>query len=199
VAAATLTEAGVRITGAEIAARYAGGSAGSMYADLERTRGVTVAESVRQQVRDRTLATFRERLAPMAGIEQVLRGLRLASCVASSSDPERIRLSLSVTGLLNYFGDHVFSASQVKAGKPAPDLFLHAAGRMNVPPGECLVVEDSVPGVTAARRAGMISLGFYGGGHCGPDHAERLEEAGATLTFARFEEWDDVLQEVGVS
>jgi beta-phosphoglucomutase-like phosphatase (HAD superfamily) len=85
-----------------------------------------------------------------------------------------------VTGLAGLF-EHVFSAVEVQRGKPAPDLFLHAAARMGVPPRDCLVVEDSVFGIRAARSAGMRVIGFAGGGHCGPEHEQRLADAGAEM------------------
>jgi beta-phosphoglucomutase-like phosphatase (HAD superfamily) len=85
--------------------------------------------------------------------------------------------------LLGHFTPHLFSAMQVDRGKPAPDLFLFAAAQMNTPPARCLVVEDSVPGVTAARAAGMTVLGFHGGSHCRPATSVALRAAGANATF----------------
>jgi beta-phosphoglucomutase-like phosphatase (HAD superfamily) len=72
---------------------------------------------------------------------------------------------------------------QVKRGKPAPDLFLSAAEQMGAAPGRCIVIEDSVPGVTGARAAGMTVLGFHGGSHCRDGHAATLRAAGAHRTF----------------
>jgi beta-phosphoglucomutase-like phosphatase (HAD superfamily) len=78
---------------------------------------------------------------------------------------ERLRLSLEVTGMLSRFEPHLFSATMVAHGKPAPDLFLHAAGRMAIEPAACLVIEDSAAGIEAAQRAGMRVFGFVGGSH----------------------------------
>jgi beta-phosphoglucomutase-like phosphatase (HAD superfamily) len=94
--------------------------------------------------------------------------------VASSSSPERIRLSLSLTGLLEMLNPHIYSASMVTRGKPAPDLFLHAAKGMGVRPEDCVVVEDSPVGIDAARRAGMRVFAFTGGSHAG--HAALARE-----------------------
>ena len=99
--------------------------------------------------------------------------------MASSSEPPRIRHSLTLAGILHHFEPHIFSATQVKHGKPAPDLFLLAAESMGAAPARCLVIEDSVAGVTAARAAGMTVLGFTGGSHCLDGHAEKLRQAGA--------------------
>jgi HAD superfamily hydrolase (TIGR01509 family) len=91
--------------------------------------------------------------------------LRGPKCVASSSPIERVRASLEITGLDRYFERHLFSASEVAHGKPAPDLLLHVAARMRVAPRECVVVEDSPAGVSAAVAAGMMAVGFAGGSH----------------------------------
>ena len=101
----------------------------------------------------------------MSGIAEVLASLPIASCVATSSSPPRARRSLELTGLLPHFEGRVFTASEVANGKPAPDLFLHAAKQMGVSPDQCLVVEDSVPGIKAALAASMRVWHFTGGSH----------------------------------
>ncbi len=85
------------------------------------------------------------------------------TCVASSGTHEKIRSSLGLVGLLERFDGRIFSASDVSRGKPAPDLFLHAAAAMKVAPARCAVVEDSTSGVEAARTAGMRAFGYAGG------------------------------------
>jgi beta-phosphoglucomutase-like phosphatase (HAD superfamily) len=91
-------------------------------------------------------------------------------------------------GLLHHFDPHIFSATQVARGKPAPDLFLFAAREMGVKPEDCLVIEDSIHGVKAAIAANMRVLGFAGASHCRPGHADRLLEAGASATFHHMRE-----------
>ena len=91
---------------------------------------------------------------------------------------------------------NIFSASQVARGKPAPDLFLFAAERMKAAPERCVVIEDSVPGVTGAHAAGMSVLGFHGGSHCPPGHAERLRAAGAGLTFDDMRQLPELVRRV---
>jgi beta-phosphoglucomutase-like phosphatase (HAD superfamily) len=83
--------------------------------------------------------------------------------VASSSGHDNLRYKLELTGLYERFEGHIFSAAEVANGKPAPDLFLHAASRMGAAPADCVVVEDSVYGVQAARAAGMDVFGYAGG------------------------------------
>lgn len=144
----------------------------------ERLTKVLPAE-VAEGIWPATRKLFANRLAPMPGVIPFLQELPWSHCVASSSLPERIRFSLEVTGLLPHFEERYFSSSQVARGKPAPDLFLHAARTMHVEPRKCVVIEDSIAGVTAATAAGMHVIGFVGGGHVAPGHVERLKAAGA--------------------
>ena len=104
--------------------------------------------------------------------------------MASSGTPEKIRAwPRPAPGLYDTLAPHIFSATQVERGKPAPDLFLFAAEQMRRIAAACVVIEDSVPGVTGARAAGMTVLGFHGGSHCRPGYAEKLRAAGAAMTF----------------
>jgi HAD superfamily hydrolase (TIGR01509 family) len=131
------------------------------------------------QVQSRLFEAFRAELLPIAGMPDLVRSVGVKRCVASSSPPDRLGLALELGGYADLFGSAVFSAVEVARGKPAPDLFLHAAARCATPPAQCLVIEDSVPGIAAARAGGMVAIGFCGGGHCPPDHAETLAQAGA--------------------
>ena len=103
---------------------------------------------------------FKEEISPIPGIAKALDQLPYRRCVASSSSYEHIYLGLELTGLITYFTEGIFSASDVKRGKPAPDLFFHAASQLGVAPEECIVIEDSPAGVEAAIAAGMTALGF---------------------------------------
>ena len=122
---------------------------------------------------------------------------RLPICVASSGTPENIRHGLACAGLFDQLAPHIFSAMQVKRGKPAPDLFLFAAGQMKAKPERCVVIEDSVPGVTGARAAGMVVLGFHGGSHCVPGHAAMLRTAGAAVTFDDMRQLPGLIGRIG--
>ena len=113
----------------------------------------------------RLFEVYRRELQPIPGVAATLDRLTIPRCVASSSQMERLRLSLEVTGLLSRFVPHLFSATMVAQGKPAPDLFLHVAERMAVAPEACLVIEDSAAGIEAAQRAGMRVFAFVGGSH----------------------------------
>jgi HAD superfamily hydrolase (TIGR01509 family) len=130
--------------------------------------------------------TFRSALCPIDGIGSVLEGLKIPHCVASSSTLDRVSLSLSLTGLARHFGDRLYTAQMVDRGKPAPDLFLYAARRMQSDPARTLVIEDSVSGVRAAKAAGMTVWGFVGGSHYrARDGRASLCDAGADRVFAR--------------
>ncbi len=113
----------------------------------------------------------------MPGIRSVLERLDRPFCLASSGSVRRIVRSLTLVGLLDYFTGHLFSAEQVAHGKPAPDLFLHAAAAMGVPAPRAVVIEDSPHGVTAARAAGMTVFGY-----AALTPAERLDGADAVFT-----------------
>src|SRR5258707_3483266 len=179
---ACLAEYGIDLSAEEIIERYTGTS--FMLADLEVRYGRTLpgfGERYRQLVRP----LFETGLKAIPGVAAVLDSLACRSCIASSSGPEGLRHSLSLVGLFDRFHPNIFSASMVARGKPAPDLFLYAAERMGVVPKRCVVIEDSIPGVTAAVAAGMPAIGFTGGAHCRPGHAARLAEAGAALVIGR--------------
>jgi beta-phosphoglucomutase-like phosphatase (HAD superfamily) len=104
--------------------------------------------------------------------------------VASSSSPERIRLSLEITGLIRFFEDRLYSAASMRLGKPAPDLFLQTAARSGVDPSQCIVVEDSAPGIAAAVAAGMTPVGFVGGSDTPGRLAAELSARGARTVVA---------------
>ena len=140
------------------------------------------------RLRERMLARLRRELVPVPGTACALAQLSGPRCVASSSDPARIRLTLELTGLAGFFGARIFSGTEVARGKPAPDLFLHAAATMATSPADCVVIEDSVLGVQAGIAAGMPVIGFTGGAHAYRGFAERLRDAGAGRIVAHMDE-----------
>jgi HAD superfamily hydrolase (TIGR01509 family) len=162
-----------------------GRNAMTLSAEVERRFGRALPDGFFPAMRARTVAAFEKELQPIAGVVELLASLDLPRCVASNSQLDRVRHALALTGLLAFFEPHVYSASQVARGKPAPDLFLYAAQSLGMPPQAAIVVEDSTGGVEAARAAGMAVVGFCGGSHCRDGHAESLAAAGCSQVFAR--------------
>lgn len=131
-----------------------------------------------------------DEVTAVAGVEAFLDSLPpVAKAVASSSPTEWLRASLERFGLAHHFGDRLFSAAEhVSLGKPHPDIYLHAAKELGAEPGEAIVLEDTAPGVRAAKAAGMTVVGLCAGLHCGPGHGERLRAAGADHIAGSYED-----------
>jgi HAD superfamily hydrolase (TIGR01509 family) len=181
--AETLALCGYAIGADTLLERFCGVSDAEMLAAIEREWGRALPAAYAEAVAARIARDYRASLEPVPGIRAALALLALPFCVASSSLPAQLRLGLEVAGLLEFFDPHLFSATMVARGKPAPDLFLYTAERMGAAPSRCLVVEDSLAGVAAARAAGMTALGFCGGSHCRPEHGDRLLAGGADLVI----------------
>ncbi|WP_051723508.1 HAD family phosphatase [Streptomyces albus] len=162
--AAYLTELGHPTTYEDSLRDYMGSAMHRVHDLVLARSGRRLPDDFDETFHRRVFEEFRRRLRPVPGVDGVLAGLAAAGvpyCVASSGSHERIRVTLTTTGLYDHFGEErIFSAQDVGRGKPAPDLFLHAAAAMGVPPGRCAVVEDSPLGVRAAVAAGMDVYGF---------------------------------------
>jgi beta-phosphoglucomutase-like phosphatase (HAD superfamily) len=143
--------------------RYFGMRDSDMFNDLAERHGVTLPEDFLDRVEARKMTRYREGVPMVTGALHAVRRIAEAGvplCVASSATLERTRVKLAPVGLLDYFGEHVFTGYDVPKGKPAPDLFLLAAQTMGFAPGDCVVVEDAAAGVQAAMAAGMRVLGY---------------------------------------
>ncbi|MEL6890242.1 MAG: HAD family hydrolase [Actinomycetota bacterium] len=164
--ARVLTEMGWPITVGEVVARFMGRPSDDVLADIAARLGDERAAEFDRVTTEETLIAFRERLTAIDGIRGLVDALHhagVATCVASSGSHRKMQLTLGITGLHELFEGRIFSVSDVERGKPAPDLFLHAASTMAVDPNSAAVVEDSVSGVRAARAAGMVCFGYAGG------------------------------------
>ena len=169
----------------DIVARYfTGRRPADMFAEVEAAAGRKLPPDFAITVATATLRRFRAELRATKHAAYALSWLRGPKCVASSSSIDRIRLSLQSTDLIRFFEPNLFSASEVRNGKPAPDLFLHVAGRMHVQPAECIVVEDSAVGVAAGIAAGMTVIGFVGGSHATGQLGNHLRAAGASAVIS---------------
>jgi HAD superfamily hydrolase (TIGR01509 family) len=160
-------------------AAYTGVPAHRTWEMLEQEYGQPFPVGTRDAVDGRIHQRFAEELTLVNGVREAITALSFPHCVASSTGMTMLRKNLTHVGLIDLFDPHVFSATQVKRGKPAPDVFLFAASQMGFDPAHCVVIEDSVNGVMAARRAGMQVLGFTGAGHAFDGLADRLMAAGA--------------------
>jgi|SRR5271165_3036461 len=180
-----LAERGIALSEDEAVELFLGRSTAALLNHYRDDRRF-VPETFLPELKTRVLQRFTEALRPIAGIEAVVSRLESPSCVASSSDLDRVSRSLALTGLAPLFGDRLFTAQMVARGKPAPDLFLYAAAQMHAAPQRTLVIEDSVSGVTAAKAAGMAVWGFVGGSHYrSRDGRVMLYDAGADRVFDR--------------
>ncbi|MGA7807595.1 HAD family hydrolase [Bradyrhizobium sp.] len=171
---------------------FLGRSTAAVFQHCE-TLGRPLPQQFAAELKASVRAAFSSALAPIAGVGAVLEGLLIPHCVASSSDLDRVSFSLALTGLAAHFGERLYTSQLVRRGKPAPDLFLYAADRMQADPRRTLVIEDSVSGVQAAKAAGMTAWGFVGGSHyLSRDGKALLREAGADRVFERMAEfWRD--------
>lgn len=177
-----VAELGLHLTPQQYADRYAGNPVAEIWKRVAEDIGAPLPDGFRERVDQQVRKRFETELAQIEGVADVLGGLRHPRCVASSTQLPLLKANLARAGLISFFDPHVFSGSQVKRGKPAPDVFLYAASQMGADPRHCLVIEDSLTGVTAARRAGMNVVGFTGGGHISTGLDKRLQAAGAFAT-----------------
>ena len=158
-----LRELGWPLTEAEIVERFMGRTAEYMDAAIEAQLGSRLPEDWKDRFHRRYREAFAAELVPVEGVVEALDRIATPTCVASSGSHDKLRFTLGHTGLYERFEGRIFSGYEVANGKPAPDLFLHAAARMGAEPARCAVVEDSRPGVQAARAAGMPAFGYAGG------------------------------------
>jgi HAD superfamily hydrolase (TIGR01509 family) len=158
-----LRELGWPLSEAEVIARFVGRSDREARKTIEAHLGRKLPDGWTERVQQRYREVFAAELTPVEGILDALDRIVLPTCVASSATHEHLRYTLGLTGLYERFAGRIFSADDVARGKPAPDLFLHAASAMAADPAGCVVIEDSRPGVEAARAAGMRVLAFAGG------------------------------------
>jgi HAD superfamily hydrolase (TIGR01509 family) len=195
VEARMITAAGYEITAEELAERFAGLTFPEIMMRIEAEARIPFQASLL----DRAEAAVDQRLGLEAraldGAREAVLSVAGERCICSNSRPQRLELMLARTGLKPLFEDRVYSARVIPSGrpKPAPDVFLHAAAQLSADPGRTFVIEDSVHGVAGAKAAGMRVIGFTGGSHSYPGHAEQLSEAGAETVIRRLAEFPATL------
>lgn len=173
---AALGEHGVHVDLDHCYNHFTGRSFPTVAKGIREHFSVALPQTFEQTYRSRLLDAFGESLKPTHGVTDLLSSLTLPICVATSSSPRRAARSLALAGLDHFFGSLLFTASQVENGKPAPDLFLFAADQLGVTPANCLVIEDSLPGVRAGLAAEMHVLRYTGGSHLKGRRVESIEQ-----------------------
>jgi HAD superfamily hydrolase (TIGR01509 family) len=181
-----ITKAGHPITAEELSERYAGLTFQQTLIEIERISEVPMSASMIAKA-DALIDKALARVKMLDGAREAALHFGDRKCICSNSTMARLAISLGATGLKPLFGDKVFSALEVgtKRGKPAPDVFLHAASQFGADPSRCFVIEDSVHGIHGAKAAGMRVIGYTGASHSTPGHGERLSDAGAETVINR--------------
>ncbi|NQY96980.1 MAG: HAD-IA family hydrolase [Henriciella sp.] len=193
-----LSELGLDYERAEYASRFVGLNLSDFHAALERDFRAKFNQpfptDFGARLYQRVWPRIQAELEPVPDVTAILEVHAGPSAVASSAPKDRLREKLAITDLLGHFDPHIYSADLVNNGKPAPDLFLFAAQKLGVAPSACLVIEDSLHGIAAARAAGMSAIGFAGGGHADHGLATRLKAAGAHYVATNHLEIAQLLQ-----
>lgn len=192
--AEAITRLGHPMTTQEAVDRYIGRHWGDTLTAIERDIGRPLPPDFKRKV-DEAFHLQVEEAGPVAGVEAFLDSVAgVPKAVASSSATAWLRSALDRLGLAHHFGDRLYSAAEhVSRGKPHPDIYFYAAAAIAVEPAEVLVIEDTAPGVTAARAAGMSVVGLCAGRHCGLGYDERLRSAGASHVVRSYPEVFDIL------
>jgi HAD superfamily hydrolase (TIGR01509 family) len=184
-----LAENGIRMSEAEAHQRFVGKTFAAMIDEMAREFGVSFPADTSAHKDLRLLALYERELTPVDGVQAALEALVPQQfSVASNSPANRVEAALRITGLTRFFGNRITTFEHVARGKPEPDVFIEAARRAGYPPQDCIVIEDSVTGVTAAHRAGCQVLGFTGTHPQPDDHMPKLMAAGALKTFSHMRE-----------
>ncbi|MBA8901495.1 MULTISPECIES: HAD family phosphatase [unclassified Phyllobacterium] len=195
-----LTESGYPIEPEVLAERFAGLTWTDILIQVEKESGVPISASLIEETTRQMDHKLRNELNVIDGIEQVVAALKYPKCIASNSTSAALKMMLEQSTLYDLFAPNIFSAREVgsQKPKPAPDVFLFAAKHFNVEPARCIVIEDSSHGVHAAATAGMRVIGFTGGAHTYPGHADKLTDAGAETVISRHRDLPAVLDAMAV-
>jgi len=190
-----LTKAGFPIEAEDLARAYAGLTFKEMMLRIEQESSqlfqATMIDEAEKLV-DRRLAA---ELKAIEGVHAAVASVTTRRCICSNSGQKRLEMMLTKTRLLPFFENTIFSSLDTPSAKPkpAPDVFLYAAEKMEAAPKRCFVIEDSVHGIAGARAAGMRVIGFTGASHTHPGHADLLTEAGAETVIHRWADFPAVL------
>ncbi|MCS3430999.1 HAD family phosphatase [Klebsiella sp. BIGb0407] len=180
-----LNQQGVDIDVGKFTRLYSGLAWEALIEQVRRDTGITLSATIGQHFYPQLMAAFATRLKRIDGSLEVISNITTPKCICSNSGCEQLDYMLTLVGLKSLFAPDIYSAMDLGPGrgKPEPDIFLHGAQQFNAQPANTLVIEDSVHGVMAAKRAGMYVVGFTGGAHTTPDHQSRLMTAGADVVI----------------
>lgn len=194
-----LRDSGFDITAEDMCIRFAGMDWKSILLTIEQESDIPVSAQLLDKSEKLLDAALARRVRIIEGVRSALSRLTEQRCICSNSSTPRLDLMLTKVGLKPYFQGHIYSAKDLGPDrtKPRPDIYLHGAKQFDVNPARCLVIEDSVHGVHAARAAGMRVIGFTGGSHTYPSHADRLIDAGAETVIARMAELPPMVEALG--
>ncbi len=195
VEAELLTSAGYEISPEELAETYAGLTFKDIMMRVEEKSAIPFQASLIDQAEELVDRRLRSDVRAIDGAREAVAAVTVPRCICSNSRSERIEFMLEKVHLLPFFADassRRWKHRPAKA-KPAPDVFLHAAEKLNAKPANTFVIEDSVHGVAGARAAGMRVIGFTGAAHSYPGHADALTEAGAETVIRRWAELKSVI------
>ncbi|MGU3399444.1 HAD family hydrolase [Brucellaceae bacterium D45D] len=200
VESALLSDAGYQIAPDEMAERFAGLTWQDILLSVEREAGIPLSASLIDKSEQLLDERLKNEVQAVEDIVEVVSALKLPKCICSNSTTQRLELMLKRVGLHDLFKPNIFSAKEVgaKKPKPAPDVFLHAAKKFDVDPRNVVVIEDSVHGIQGARAAGMRVIGFTGGAHTYPGHADKLTDAGAETVIHRHRDLQGVIDALSV-
>jgi HAD superfamily hydrolase (TIGR01549 family) len=193
VLAETITDLGHATNLDDSLEHYSGRRWDDAIAAIESTVGKLLPGNFSDDLKVAILDRFRTDLTEVRGATKFIRTFSdVPRCIASSSSIDRLQLCLSILNLADKFGDNVFSADMVPRGKPHPDIFLFAAGKLGVEPKSCLVIEDSTSGIKAAVAAGMTAVGLCAASHIRAGHQLKLRKAGAVYLANSWEEVEKI-------
>jgi HAD superfamily hydrolase (TIGR01509 family) len=194
VCAEALTAIGIPMTMERFNTRFNGIPAARTWDILRAEIPFALPEGFNEAINAEIYRRFETELHPIDGAAEAIATIGGNRAVASSTRLPQLKANLERTGLASLFGPHIYSATQVARGKPSPDVFLFAASQIGVDPAHAIVIEDSVAGVTAGRRAGMRVIGFHGASNGIEGLDTKLVEAGAAFVISHMRELPDAVE-----
>ena len=191
-----LRDSGFDITAEDMCIRFAGMDWKSILLTIEQEADIPVSAQLLDKSEKLLDAALLRRVKMIEGVRYALAKITEQRCICSNSSSPRLDLMLTKVGLKPFFEGHIYSAKDLGPDrtKPKPDIYLHGAKQFGADPSRCLVIEDSTHGVHAARAAGMRVIGFTGGSHTYPTHADRLTDAGAETVISRMVELPQMVE-----